>query len=89
MDSEAPGAVTRHAKWRSHVGNSKKRVEPITQDQHPTFLLEHEGKKSGVLRGYCGIQKFNMIIVPHVKSDVEEADVDSRRPYPRMARPGR
>ena len=76
-----PGAVTGHAKRRSHVGNSKKRVEPITQGQNPIFLLGQE-KKTGVLRGYCGIQKFNKVIMPCVIPEAEEASVVPRRPYP-------
>ena len=70
------------------MGNSKKHVEPITQGLSPIFLLEQEGK-SGVLRGYCGIQKFNKIIMPRVIPEVEEANAILRRPYPRTVRPER
>ena len=80
------GYGTRKATF-SH-GKSKKRVEPISQDQNPTFLLGQEGK-NGVLRGYCGIQIFNMVIVPHVKPDAKEVGAVPRRPYPQTARLGR
>ena len=55
---------------------------------NPIFLLGQEGK-TGVLRGYCGIQKFNKVTVPRVISKAKKADAVPRRPYPRTARLGR
>jgi len=52
---------------------------------NPIFLLGQEGK-TRVLRGYCGIQKFNKVIVPRV---ISKADAVPRRPYPYTARLGR
>ena len=49
----------------------------------PHFSPQQKGK-TGVLRGHCGIQKFNKVIMPHV---IFEADVVPRRPYPQTTRP--
>jgi len=37
----------------------------------PLFLLGQEGK-TRILRGYCGVQKFNKIALPRVMSMAEE-----------------
>ena len=39
------------------------------------------------MRGYCGIQKYNKIIMPRVILKAEEANIVPRRPYARMVRP--
>ena len=77
------GLVKRH----SHTGKIKKRVEPITQDQNPIFLLGQEGK-TGVL-SRCGGQKFNKVLRPCVILEANKANADPRRPNPWKVRPKR
>ena len=43
-------------------------------------------EKTGVLRGHCGIQKFNKVIMPRVIFEAKEADAVPRGPYPRTVR---
>ena len=45
----------------------------------PPFILEQKGK-TGILRGYCGVQKFNK---------VKEANTILRSPYTQMIKPER
>ena len=54
----------------------------------PLFLLEQE-EKIGILRGYCGVQKFNKVIMPRVIPNTKEANTVPRSPYARTIKPKR
>ena len=67
---------------------TKKRVGPTIQGQNPTFSPWKRGK-IGILRGYCGVQKFNKVIMPRVIPKAEEANTILRSPYTQIVTPER